>query len=226
MSDNRQNVEASSAVLVTMTAAYATTLATPDGPFSIVADTSGNVLASGWTDNIPDLVALIHTSIRPEFGDIRHWLAEEPAAPTATEPVTPTTTEPTAPAAKPAAPTTEAAEILNPLRDAVVEYYDGDPTAPRRVPVRQHSGEFREHAWEILRDVAPGDPITYTEFAARAGRPAAVRAAASACAMNAAALFVPCHRIVRSDGSLGGFRYGLEVKTSLLAREGHSTTRV
>ncbi|MFP5311092.1 MAG: methylated-DNA--[protein]-cysteine S-methyltransferase, partial [Actinomycetes bacterium] len=51
------------------------------------------------------------------------------------------------------------------------------------------------------------------------GNPRAVRAAASACAFNAAALFVPCHRVIRTDGSLGGFRWGLRIKESLLARE-------
>ncbi len=196
MSDHRQNRLSVSAVLVTMTTAHATTLVTPDGPFSIVADTSGQILASGWTANVPELVALIHASIRPELADICHWNGGETDA-----------------------TTTEAAAILEPLRAVVVDYYEGNLDAPSQVPVRQRSGEFREHAWDVLREVESGAPITYTEFAARAGRPAAVRAAASACAMNAAALFVPCHRVLRSDGSLGGFRYGLEVKASLLARE-------
>ena len=61
--------------------------------------------------------------------------------------------------------------------------------------------------------------MTYTEYAAKAGRPLAVRAAAAACARNAAALFVPCHRVVRTDGGLGGFRWGLPVKRWLLAHE-------
>ncbi len=107
-------------------------------------------------------------------------------------------------------------------REAVVAHYAGHVEAPRSIPVRQHSGPFREQAWDVLRDVTAGKPITYTEFAARAGRPAAVRAAAGACAQNAAALFVPCHRILRSDGSLGGFRYGLEIKRALLDREAKS----
>ena len=102
---------------------------------------------------------------------------------------------------------------------AVTAHYDGDPDAPASVPVRQHSGPFRMKAWDVLRDVSPGAPITYTEFAARAGAPSAVRAAAAACARNAAALFVPCHRVLRSDGSLGGFRYGLDLKARLLERE-------
>ncbi len=73
--------------------------------------------------------------------------------------------------------------------------------------------------WAALREIVPGHPLTYTEFAAALGQPAAVRAAASICARNAPALFVPCHRVLRSDGSLGGFAWGLEVKDRLLARE-------
>ena len=64
--------------------------------------------------------------------------------------------------------------------------------------------------------------MTYSEFAALAGRPAAIRAAASACARNAAALFVPCHRVLRTGGALGGFRWGLDVKRWLLTHESAS----
>jgi methylated-DNA-[protein]-cysteine S-methyltransferase len=71
----------------------------------------------------------------------------------------------------------------------------------------------------VLRTVPPGQPLTYTEFALLASRPAAVRAAASACARNAAALFVPCHRVLRTGGALGGFRWGIDVKRWLLAHE-------
>ncbi|WP_265520175.1 methylated-DNA--[protein]-cysteine S-methyltransferase [Oerskovia flava] len=107
---------------------------------------------------------------------------------------------------------------------AVDAYYGGDVRAIDAVTVRQTSGPFRRHAWDVLRTVAPGDPVTYTEYAARSGRPAAVRAAAGACAMNAAALFVPCHRVLRTDGTLGGFRYGLAIKRSLLDREAPRVT--
>lgn len=105
------------------------------------------------------------------------------------------------------------------ITDAVSAYYDGDLAAIESVRVHQLSGPFRNHAWEVLRTVAPGRPVTYSEYARLAGRPTAVRAAAGACAFNAAALFVPCHRVIRTDGSLGGFRWGVAVKTSLLARE-------
>ena len=108
---------------------------------------------------------------------------------------------------------------LGAVGDAIVAYHGGDLSAIDDAPVRQRSGAFLEHAWEILRSVPAGAPVTYTEYAAKAGRPAAVRAAASACARNATALFVPCHRVVRTDGSLGGFRWGLPVKQALLAHE-------
>lgn len=108
---------------------------------------------------------------------------------------------------------------LGPVGDAIVRYHAGELSAIDDVPVRQRSGEFLEHAWDVLRTVPAGAPVTYTEYAAKSGRPAAVRAVASACARNAAALFVPCHRVLRTDGTLGGFRWGVEVKQRLLEHE-------
>ncbi len=108
---------------------------------------------------------------------------------------------------------------LGPISAAVDEFYRGNPQPAMEVPVRQHSGPFRSHAWDVLRTVAAGHPVTYTEYAALSGNAKAVRAAASACAFNAAALFVPCHRVIRTDGNLGGFRWGVAVKESLLDRE-------
>ncbi|MEQ3551602.1 methylated-DNA--[protein]-cysteine S-methyltransferase [Pseudonocardia nematodicida] len=108
---------------------------------------------------------------------------------------------------------------LGAVGEAIDRYHDGDLSAIDDVPVRQRSGPYREHAWEVLRTVPAGAPVTYTGYAEKTGRPAAVRAAAGACAYNAAALFVPCHRVLRTDGSLGGFRYGLEVKRWLLDHE-------
>jgi methylated-DNA-[protein]-cysteine S-methyltransferase len=103
---------------------------------------------------------------------------------------------------------------------AILAYHEGDLQAPDVVPVRQAGGgPFLAAAWQALRDVPAGVPITYTELASRTGNSTASRAAASACARNAAALFVPCHRIVRADGSVGGFRWGPDVKRRLLAHE-------
>lgn len=102
---------------------------------------------------------------------------------------------------------------------AVRAYYGGDLAAIDSVVVRQFGTELQRAGWDGLRRIAPGQPLSYAEFAAGLGSPSAVRAAASICARNAPALFVPCHRVLRSDGSLGGFAWGLPVKQSLLARE-------
>ena len=108
---------------------------------------------------------------------------------------------------------------LGAISAAVEAFYAGNPGPAMGVPVLQKSGPFRGHAWDVLRTVAPGHPVTYTEYAELSGNAKAVRAAASACAFNAAALFVPCHRVIRTDGTLGGFRWGLAIKESLLDRE-------
>jgi methylated-DNA-[protein]-cysteine S-methyltransferase len=106
-----------------------------------------------------------------------------------------------------------------PVLDTVEAFFAGDVEAIQEVRVRQRSGPFLEDAWDVLRTVPAGTPDTYASFAARCGRPTAVRAAANACARNAAALFVPCHRVLGSDGGLGGFRWGTPVKRRLLDHE-------
>jgi methylated-DNA-[protein]-cysteine S-methyltransferase len=102
---------------------------------------------------------------------------------------------------------------------AVAAFYAGDIAAIDSVAVHQQGTAMQLAGWAALRDITPGEPLTYTSFATRLGTPRAVRAAASICARNAPALFVPCHRVLRTDGTLGGFAWGLDVKDSLLARE-------
>lgn len=114
----------------------------------------------------------------------------------------------------PAAPTT-----LAPVVAAVEAYVAGDGEALAQVPVRQHGGPFAQRAWEELRDVPPGESITYAELAARAGSPGAARAAGQACARNLVAPFVPCHRVVPAGGGVGGYAYGADVKRRLLRHE-------
>lgn len=108
---------------------------------------------------------------------------------------------------------------LGAVSTAVRRYHDGELDVIDDVPVRQRSGEFLQHAWDVLRTVPAGKPVTYSEYAALSGRPAAIRAAASACARNAVALFVPCHRVLRIGGAVGGFRWGVEAKRWLLDHE-------
>ncbi|GAA2180660.1 methylated-DNA--[protein]-cysteine S-methyltransferase [Leucobacter tardus] len=102
---------------------------------------------------------------------------------------------------------------------AVTAYYAGDLASVVTVPVRQHGTDLQLQGWAELRRIEPGAPLSYAEFAARLGKPSAARVAASICARNAPALFVPCHRVLRNDGSLGGFAWGTPVKHALLERE-------
>ena len=102
---------------------------------------------------------------------------------------------------------------------AAAAYYGGDLRAIDDVAVAQTGTPLQLTGWLALRRIAPGQPLSYTGFAGALGRPSAVRAAASICARNAPALFVPCHRVLRGDGSPGGFAWGVPVKRSLLARE-------
>ena len=81
------------------------------------------------------------------------------------------------------------------------------------------TGDFRTSVQLLLPTIGYGETVSYTELATRAGRPTAVRAAASACATNPLPVVVPCHRVVRSDGSLGGYLGGLPAKRTLLDLE-------
>jgi AraC family transcriptional regulator of adaptative response/methylated-DNA-[protein]-cysteine methyltransferase len=74
--------------------------------------------------------------------------------------------------------------------------------------------------WQELRKIPPGETRTYAQIAAAAGKPKAVRAAGSANGANSVAVLIPCHRVVRSDGSIGGYAYGSAIKRELLRREG------
>ncbi len=106
------------------------------------------------------------------------------------------------------------------ISDEVRRYFDGDLRAFDKIKVKQPGGPFSQSAWNAMRKITPGRTISYADLAANAGSPAAVRAAGSACARNLIAPIVPCHRIVRSDGSLGGYGFGLPAKTWLLKHEG------
>ena len=87
------------------------------------------------------------------------------------------------------------------------------------LPLDVKATAFQWRVWQILRSINYGDTRSYSQVAEMMGQPQAVRAVARACATNPVALVVPCHRVMRSDGSLGGFRWGLERKQALLAQE-------
>jgi len=110
----------------------------------------------------------------------------------------------------------EAARAVLPAVLRVVE----DPRQPVDVPLDLRGTAFQMRVWDELRRIPPGETRTYTQVAAALGQPSATRAVANACGANPVALAVPCHRVVRSDGGLGGYRWGLERKKALLDGEG------
>lgn len=93
------------------------------------------------------------------------------------------------------------------------------PGLPNNVPLDVRGTAFQEAVWAELRKIPPGQTRSYAEIAAAVGNAGAVRAAGSANGANNVAVLIPCHRVIRSDGSLGGYAYGLDIKRELLARE-------
>lgn len=91
------------------------------------------------------------------------------------------------------------------------------------LPLELHGTDFQLAVWRALRAIAPGSTASYADIARRIGEPTAARAVARACAANTLAVAIPCHRVVRADGSLAGYRWGAALKRALLARE--QTTR-
>jgi len=157
------------------------TVTTPLGPFTALVDDDGAVLASGFTDDVDALLALVAPALRPDAVTARADLGAVTAAVTA--------------------------------------FHAGDPAPATATPVRQAGGPALTGLWAQMRAVPPGAPTTYGELAAAAGHPRGHRLAAAACVRNAATLFVPCHRVLRRGGGLGGYRWGLEIKEHLLELE-------
>ena len=93
------------------------------------------------------------------------------------------------------------------------------PDAQPDLPLDIRGTAFQAQVWRALQKIPPGRTRSYSEVAAALGRPSAMRAVAQACANNKLAVLVPCHRVVRSDGDLAGYRWGIERKRALIARE-------
>ena len=87
------------------------------------------------------------------------------------------------------------------------------------LPLDVRGTAFQQRVWQALREIPAGSTASYSEIATRIGAPKAVRAVAGACAANKIAVAIPCHRVVRNDGALSGYRWGVERKRALLARE-------
>lgn len=107
------------------------------------------------------------------------------------------------------------------ITSVVNDWIAGDVDAFKALKVRQPGGEFTQEVWKSLRKVRGGTVISYADLAAKAGRPLAVRAAGTAMATNLIAPIVPCHRVVKTGGALGGYGFGIALKAKLLAHEGY-----
>ena len=106
--------------------------------------------------------------------------------------------------------------------EALVAEVVGLVEAPRlglELPLDVRGTAFQQRVWQALRAIPPGQTASYAEIAERIGAPKSVRAVAGACAANALAVAIPCHRVVRTDGDLSGYRWGVERKRTLLQRE-------
>ena len=107
------------------------------------------------------------------------------------------------------------------ITDKLEDYFDGDLKAINAISVKQPGGDFSQAAWASMRKIKAGTAESYADLAYRAGSPAAVRAAGSACAKNKIAVIIPCHRIIKSGGAIGAYGWGVNKKVWLLEHEGY-----
>ncbi|WP_246246842.1 methylated-DNA--[protein]-cysteine S-methyltransferase [Candidatus Methylobacter favarea] len=104
------------------------------------------------------------------------------------------------------------------LMDKVAAFIEA-PILGLDLPLDVQGTAFQQRVWQALREIPAGTKASYTDIARRIGAPKSVRAVAGACAANMLAIAIPCHRIIRNDGGLSGYRWGVERKRALLERE-------
>jgi AraC family transcriptional regulator, regulatory protein of adaptative response / methylated-DNA-[protein]-cysteine methyltransferase len=90
------------------------------------------------------------------------------------------------------------------------------------LPLDIRGTAFQQRVWQALREIPAGETASYSEIARRIGSPQSIRAVAQACGANTLAVAIPCHRVVKQDGTLSGYRWGVQRKRALLEREAHS----
>jgi AraC family transcriptional regulator, regulatory protein of adaptative response / methylated-DNA-[protein]-cysteine methyltransferase len=100
----------------------------------------------------------------------------------------------------------------------VVGFVDA-PALGLDLPLDIRGTAFQQRVWQALREIPVGETVSYAELARRVGEPKSVRAVAQACAANNIAVAIPCHRVVKNDGALSGYRWGVERKRALLEKE-------
>jgi AraC family transcriptional regulator of adaptative response/methylated-DNA-[protein]-cysteine methyltransferase len=125
----------------------------------------------------------------------------------------------------PKSPLVEGPAELQSLADQVTAFVAA-PAKALDLPLDLRGTAFQRRVWQALLDIPAGKTASYAEVAERIGSPKAVRAVAQACAANAVALAVPCHRVIGNDGRLSGYRWGVERKQALLEREATATATV
>lgn len=114
---------------------------------------------------------------------------------------------------------------LHDLVAPILAYLEGR-CAPPTLPLDVRATQFQGEVWQALHHIPCGQTRTYGQVAALIGKPGAARAVARACATNPVALLIPCHRVVRGDGELGGYRWGVQRKATLLRHESELLTRM
>ncbi len=109
-------------------------------------------------------------------------------------------------------------QALAPYLKKVTDFLDS-PLSPLDFPLDIQGSDFQKSVWAVLQTIPVGQTLSYSDVAERLHKPKAVRAVANACAANPLALVIPCHRILRADGGISGYRWGIERKRALLAKE-------
>ena len=112
--------------------------------------------------------------------------------------------------------------VLIRMEKLLDQYFAGKPFDTATLPIRVEEGtDFQNEVWNAIRQIPHGEVRSYRWIAEKIGNPKAVRAVGSAVGANAVSIFIPCHRVIRSDGTLGGYGGGIERKRRLLALEGY-----
>lgn len=109
-------------------------------------------------------------------------------------------------------------QALAPYLKKVTDFLSA-PLSPLDFPLDIQGSDFQNSVWAVLQTIPVGQTLSYSDVAERLHKPKAVRAIANACAANPLALVIPCHRVLRADGGISGYRWGVERKRALLAKE-------
>ena len=106
------------------------------------------------------------------------------------------------------------------VSDLIAQWAGGNLTALNKIKVQQTGSPFQQECWKAMRAIKPGTTLSYAALAQKTSSPGAVRAAATCCAINLVAPIIPCHRIIKSDRTLGNYGFGISLKKKLLIHEG------